>query len=549
MRLPRFTAKTGPPTETGLARAQDIGALTRTGGQEFAALAQLGGAMQRTAGLGFQAYMQRQALDDQVTMGEISKRAVDANTEAENTIDLFDPSVGSALPDNPKEYYDGTKINRFDNPQKEKFRNSTYKKYETKILSLAKGIKNPKTRQAWINSQLPNAYERFTAATNLKHQEYQEDLILGNAENAARNGDIGLAKEWVEIASKYGLIERSVATKLKKAYEKMAIRAVIWGEATAVVRFDGEVDWALAVQWFSVAGNIKGIDSAIIDKLLEDARTQLANQKKRDDAILEKRREESRDFLNDKFANNQIPTADEIDNSGLDEDEQKEYIKWAARGRDIIINQSDPQTELEISTRVRIRPETITPGEIMKLVPKGIYGGLSLRKAESLVDKLLMWGKSPKDPKISSFAKRGHDVIDELENMGKRYGLKGAKAEKDWKTTEDIAEFYNMLNEYHDALDTFMDTEPAPVQVREFVDNILTAEKQAQAESAIRRWWRGHMPNFLGGKAGLIANLITEPGTQFDRPKSETEFNAQVARIKDEDEALAFYNLWKDDFK
>ncbi len=219
-----------------------------------------------------------------------------------------------------------------------------------------------------------------------------------------------------------------------------------------------------------------------------------------------------------------------------------------------IINQSDSRTELEISRKVRIRPETIAPDEIMALVGKGRDGGLSLGKAESLIDKWQSWKnstekKKEKDPKISSFAKRGHGIIDELENLGKRYGLKGAKAEKDWKTTEDIAEFHNILNEYHDALDTFMDTNPTPPQVREFVDNLLTTEKQAQAESSIRRWWRGHMPNYLGGKAGGTSNWIAELGTQFDRPKSETEFNAQVAAIEDEDEALAFYNLWKDDFK
>ena len=216
-----------------------------------------------------------------------------------------------------------------------------------------------------------------------------------------------------------------------------------------------------------------------------------------------------------------------------------------------IINQSDPQTELEISTRVRVRPETITSDEIMGLVGKGKDGGLSLAKAESLADKWQTWKDSTekkekvKDPKISSFAKRGHSVINELEGLGKRYGLKGAKKEKDWKTTEDVAQFYNILNEYHDALDAFMDTNPTPPQVREFVDNLLIAEKQVQAESSIIRWWRAHMPEYIGGPA-LFYSFYP---TQFDRPKTEREFKAQVKSIEDEDEARAYYDLWKDDFK
>jgi len=239
MKLPRYTAKTPPPRETGLVRAQDIGALTRTGGQEFEAMQQMGGAMQKAAGLGFQAYMNRQALDDHATMGEISKRATDASVEATNAVTMFDPSVGDALPNDPKNYYDGTKVNRFDNPQKEAFINTTYKDYEAKILNLAKGIKNPKTRQAWINSQLPEAYERITVAANAKLQEYQEQLILSNAKTAASNGDMETANEWIDIAEKHGLIgpKRAAAERENNVEEYVTglYRAGLHDEARKVL--------------------------------------------------------------------------------------------------------------------------------------------------------------------------------------------------------------------------------------------------------------------------------------------------------------------------
>jgi hypothetical protein len=100
----------------------------------------------------------------------------------------------------------------------------------------------------------------------------------------------------------------------------------------------------------------------------------------------------------------------------------------------------------------------------------------------------------------------------------------------------------------HDALDAFMDTNPTPQQVREFMDRLLFPAQQAQAEGAVTKWWRGHMPNYLGGSAGWMSNWTAEPGTQYNRPKTEREFNARVQEIVDEDEALAFYNLWRDDF-
>lgn len=218
-----------------------------------------------------------------------------------------------------------------------------------------------------------------------------------------------------------------------------------------------------------------------------------------------------------------------------------------------IIEQNDPRIESEISKTVRLNPESITKEEIMGYVGKGRIGGLSLDVAERLADKWQMWKdiKDPakKDPKTSTFAKRAHDTIDELEALGKKYGLRGAKAEKDWETSEDVSTFYNKLNEMHDALDVFMDTDPPPEKVRDFMDRLLFPAKKAQADGAIRKWWRGHMPVYIGGSAGWMSNWTAEPGTQFNRPRTEKEFNAQVRAIEDEDEAKAYYELWKDDFR
>jgi len=133
MRLPRFIAPTTPSAGTGLVRASDIGALTDTGSAEFAAIAGAGKALQGVAGLAFRAYQNRQALDDQVFAGEADKRAFDAHKEGMGTYIEFDPSIGNTNPNDPKSYYDGTKIINFNNAKKEEFLNLTYKDYEVKI--------------------------------------------------------------------------------------------------------------------------------------------------------------------------------------------------------------------------------------------------------------------------------------------------------------------------------------------------------------------------------------------------------------------------------
>jgi len=97
-----------------------------------------------------------------------------------------------------------------------------------------------------------------------------------------------------------------------------------------IIRPDGEVDWSETVDYLNQPENTEGIDFDVLKSLKSNAETELANQKSRDEEAIEAQREVSRNFLNDKFANNQVPTPTEIDNAGLDENEQKAYIKWAA---------------------------------------------------------------------------------------------------------------------------------------------------------------------------------------------------------------------------
>ncbi len=226
MQLPRFTATT-PAQGTGLARAGDIGALTRTGGQEFAAIEQAGRAIGDVSDTAFKAHQNREALDDQAFAGEAEKRAFDARREGIGTYAEFDPSIGNTNPTDPKNYYDGTKILNITSPKKDEFRDATYKDFEGKILNLAKGFKDEAARQAFVNRWTVEGYKDFTETGNAKHQEYQEVLLLGNASSAAANGDIELSQQWIDIAEKHGLIGPKTASNEMAKNTKIHTESII----------------------------------------------------------------------------------------------------------------------------------------------------------------------------------------------------------------------------------------------------------------------------------------------------------------------------------
>lgn len=88
MKLPRFTAKTPPPRESGLARATDIGALTRTGDIEvWRGVSQLGGAMQGAADLGYRAWQERHDIDTGIQHAKSTSALNMAYTDIQGELD------------------------------------------------------------------------------------------------------------------------------------------------------------------------------------------------------------------------------------------------------------------------------------------------------------------------------------------------------------------------------------------------------------------------------------------------------------------------------
>ncbi|MHC4121928.1 MAG: hypothetical protein ACYSSI_00010 [Planctomycetota bacterium] len=258
MKLPRYTAKTPPPRETGLARAQDIGALTRTGGAEFEALTQLGGAMRGAANLGYQAYMHRQALDDQQKIGEITQKAQESEQQGINEIALINLKESRPLPNDP-DYYRGDKIPDSQTWSKQVV--EVYDGHKERIESLAAAIRNPKTRQAWINQQLNQS--RIDHVARGQYNKYQEFTYLEYARIAAGNGDMELSNKWLDIAEKHGLIGPKKVAKAKIENIKENIRGMYRAE-----------DFNRATKTLE-ASSLSNKDKEIIEGEIKDEKNQM----------------------------------------------------------------------------------------------------------------------------------------------------------------------------------------------------------------------------------------------------------------------------------
>ncbi len=232
MRLPTFRATTAPPRETGLVRA-DPQALTNTGDAEFRAIAGAGRAIQNVGGIAGQAAIQRKNLDNEAAAGRADARSIDALTEATNAINGQDFSQNTVLPDDPKKYYSGETgdILEFTTEDKIKGREEQIGIVNGRLetLSKAMGFRGEKARLAWLEGKKDAAREILTKVSNAKQNEYQTELFLGNARNAAANGDMEVSEQWIELAEDSGLIGPKLAAKERKKNLKLSIEEEVTG--------------------------------------------------------------------------------------------------------------------------------------------------------------------------------------------------------------------------------------------------------------------------------------------------------------------------------
>lgn len=331
MKLPRFIATTPPPT-VGAARATDIGALTNVGDAQFRAIAGAGRAVSRVAGQGLDALIKRNTLDDQAFAGEAEKRAGDAFKEGSATYEEYDPLANNVDPRDIKNYYDGTKVLAFNTQSKNEFRTLTHKDFMGKIRNLSKGFKTPQAQQSFINRWDVAGWETYGKLGNAKHQESHEVLILGNARDAARNGDMETSEQWMQIAEKNGLVGPEDAAKERSDNAKLAKDTAINDTKPFIEQVLIENDFQMKPANEAIDELVGGLEKegVLNDVDAADARKDLSNWAA--DVAAQRRRSKEQDIiqtekdLSDKLAEGTF-TSDDVALANMTEAQRK---KWNA---------------------------------------------------------------------------------------------------------------------------------------------------------------------------------------------------------------------------
>lgn len=220
MRLPRATAVTPPPGETGLVRA-DVGALTRTTTAEFRALERAGGVLQNVANLGFQAYMRRQEIDDIAEAGRATQHIQESWNQAGKTVATMDTSLDQPLPNDPAYH---TSLLAVTKDKSIELRNELTKDIEKDAAKVFSGIRNAKTKARLIvqyNENYANNLKTLDGIITRRLHAYQLDTMQKLGEAAALNGDLKIADFYADKMAEHGLITPSAATNLKKVYDEI----------------------------------------------------------------------------------------------------------------------------------------------------------------------------------------------------------------------------------------------------------------------------------------------------------------------------------------
>lgn len=407
MKLPRLTAETPPPREPGIVRARDIGALTRTGDVAvWRGVSQMGEAMQKVAGLGFDAYQRRRSLDDIIQWGRATQKTQEIIDEKKYEVERTDFKMDMPLPSDLD--YEKTLV-ELTTEKRDELIKTTMKDIDERVAKIPLGFSSREAAEKykihWAKTRA-SAERRIIATYDKKFDSFQRAAMTKLLEDAARNGDIETANYYIDVMDKHELITPELAAIKKAQVGKLTAEALL---DVAKGQIETEVrQLAVAEGWESSYrhildpknqqewAKIYGLPLEEITKMAGDIKTMLNGEetlakieaKRRDDEI-------SGTFM--KLLMNKLDPAqeqltfDEINNSDLSQSAKEE---WFTKLR---VFDSYSEQELEDAFRdqgavladiyERIEKNTITDREIRDTVGKG----LSPTTAERMIEDREIW--------------------------------------------------------------------------------------------------------------------------------------------------------------
>jgi len=386
MQFPRFTAKTAP-RGSGVARANDIGALTRTSDPEFyRSIGAIGQGLNIASDYAFRANQQRRAVDADL---QYKKASADVYEYTEKYMRSMEQTPITS---------DG---------QRSEFHQNYMKQLEEMNNQRNKEIDNPDAlnarKSSWPHEKLRHSKDMYSYLTGKLHF-HQKGAVESIGESFIKEGRIDEAKEHFQYHIDKGLITQADADKFMAEKETYYEARNILAEKG----YDASNKYVMS----------QDIDVDIKKKIISDIYFEASQQEIAKKQQLEQKETEyllalTQEQLSQNDLDNDLATG------AITPDLYKEYTNYIKaqqqerlRGKpetdwDTWSNLRDQVDDYKAETRTK---ETVT-NEISKAIKDGkitISQGISLR--EKLDD-----GK----PQYSAAAKRGFETLTELKTLHK----------------------------------------------------------------------------------------------------------------------------------
>ena len=533
MKLKKFTASTPPPRETGLVRA-DPRALTDVGdaqfnAAEFKAMAQAGATIQNTADIGFQAYMKRRKLDEDIRWGNATSKTEEFTNQS--VITAYDTNffVDDPLPGSPDYLKSPLQLSL---DKREQLINEGLAEYDKAVGEITQSFSTEEERakyQLYGGKRRVGFKEEISKAYRDKHNDYQKDRMQRLALDAYRSGDIETGDSYIDSMDENEIITPEKATQLRLAGREESVMS--------------------AISFYKTAAMAPGVDEKQREILFDAARTILQSGKIKDPEkklpelqsinLLEQqliRKDEREKFDHDVRVREEF--TEKLSTEKLsEEDEKGVFLKLDDVRREYPTDSSTDVAEVQFWAEVIEGSNKPNPymstgkgmGMVNEILSKVAAGTKDTKSAyndlvtaryidRTINDKTFNWVKkriqSPYSEQLSNMINnvmsRKHDKIKDAENW-----IFYTQAEK--KRVGDKMEQINM--ELFQWIDAELEKDPNKIFTPQEINNM-----EAQ-----------------------VGATVYKSDADFDTaPKTQAEFERNVGDLKalDMDRAKEYYNKW-----
>ena len=238
MVLLNYTAGTPPPRSSGTVRANpsEMANLAFRGEQaKISGVGAFGRGVSAASDVAFKATMQRQALDDSIEYGNATQRVLADLREAEDAADRLDVSIDMPLKDDPK--YLET-LTAFSTEKRDALTLAGMNGISGNAGEYTKGFSRPENQakfENWFNNMRGTFEYSLKSRYGQKLNDYQVGELKKLSSDAAMNGDVETANQYIDLMDARELITHEAAVKYKADNKDVADESITSQMAQAII--------------------------------------------------------------------------------------------------------------------------------------------------------------------------------------------------------------------------------------------------------------------------------------------------------------------------